>query len=240
MTMPVTIEIVDEHIKEKVIQQVLDYFEQVDNQFSTFKEHSEISRINKGELQPSQYSLEMRQVLALCAQTHKETDGYFDFECNGKLDPLGIVKGYAITKACDMLKKKGYKNFSVEIAGDIQVCGLNKHEKLWRIGIKNPFNISEIVKVIQLSNKGVATSGTYAKGEHIYNPVENIPAAEIAAITVIGPNCYEADRFATAAFAMGQRGIAFLERLNGFEGYMITTDKQAVMTSGFENYVKAD
>jgi thiamine biosynthesis lipoprotein ApbE len=60
---------------------------------------------------------------------------------------------------------------------------------------------------------------------------------DVVSLTVIGPNVYEADRFATAAFAMGKKGIYFIEQLPGFEGYMIDTSAQATYTSGFERYV---
>jgi len=60
---------------------------------------------------------------------------------------------------------------------------------------------------------------------------------DIASITIIGPNVYDADRFATAAFAMGKRGIQFIEKLAGFEGYMIDMRGIATYTSGFERYV---
>jgi thiamine biosynthesis lipoprotein len=55
-------------------------------------------------------------------------------------------------------------------------------------------------------------------------------------ITVIGPDVLEADRFATAAFAMGKGGIAFIENLPGFEGYAIDAQGIATMTSGFGAY----
>ncbi len=55
---------------------------------------------------------------------------------------------------------------------------------------------------------------------------------------MIGPNVYEADRFATAAFAMGRTGISFLENMPNFEGYMIDSEGRATMTSGFANYTK--
>lgn len=40
----------------------------------------------------------------------------------------------------------------------------------------------------------------------------------MVSLTVIGPDIYEADRFATAAFAMGVDGIYFLEKLGGVRG----------------------
>ena len=91
------------------------------------------------------------------------------------------------------------------------------------------------VKIVYLSGQGIATSGTYARGQHIINPLEpNVPITEIVSLTVIGPNVYEADRFATAAFAMGKSGIEFIENLEGFEGYMIDSQGIATYTNGFD------
>ena len=119
----------------------------------------------------------------------------------------------------------------------MQVSGKNAQAEPWSIGIRNPFNAKQIVKVIFLKGKGIATSGTYIRGQHIYNPLNPADKLnEIVSITVIGPNVYEADRFATAAFAMGKKGIEFLEHLKGFAGYMIGKDRMATMTSGFEKY----
>ncbi|MGH7193526.1 MAG: FAD:protein FMN transferase, partial [Candidatus Saccharimonadales bacterium] len=82
------------------------------------------------------------------------------------------------------------------------------------------------------------TSGTAIRGQHIYDPHRpDKPIEEIVSLTVIGPDIYEADRFATAAFAMGKAGIGFIGSLDGFEGYMIDAAKQATFTDGFEGYV---
>ena len=48
----------------------------------------------------------------------------------------------------------------------------------------------------------------------------------------------EADRFATAAFAMGKDGILFIENLPGFEGYAIDAKGIATMASGFPCIVR--
>lgn len=236
MGMPVTVEVVGSGVTAEDIQEVFAYLHYIDKKFSTYKKDSEISQINRGEINNADYSSEMKKVLALCEETKKATDGYFDVNIKGIIDPSGIVKGYAIWQAAQILKKKGYQNFYVEIAGDIQAFGKNEDREDWKVGIQNPFNPKEIVKVLKLSSKGIATSGNYQRGKHILNPKTNLPADEIACISVIGPNVYEADRFATAAFAMGEKGIEFIGRLKGFAGYMIKNNQIAVMTSGFEEY----
>ena len=50
MGMPVTLEVVDSTARESLFDEVFDYFHYVDETFSTYKEQSEISRLNRGEL----------------------------------------------------------------------------------------------------------------------------------------------------------------------------------------------
>lgn len=236
MGMHITIEVVDRSAKKKDIDKIFDYFRYIDNKFSTYKKTSEISKINRGMIQKNQYSMDMKKILLLCKQTTKDTNGYFDIFRNGKLNPSGIVKGWAILKASELLKKNGFKNFYIDAGGDIQIAGRNQREP-WKIGIKNPFNQKEIIKSLVLYNKGIATSGNYIRGNHIYNPKNNKKISGIVSLTVIGPNIYEADRFATAAFAMESNGISFIENLSGFEGYMVDNKGIATYTTGFNKFV---
>lgn len=237
MDMPITIEIVDPHAAKKIFPEIFAYFTYVDNKFSTFKKSSEITGINMGLLSRENYSEDMKMILALCQKTKKETDGYFNILRDGQIDPSGLVKGWAIYNAANLIKSRGFSNYFVDAGGDIQVNGHNIKGNKWQIGIRNPFNRKEIVKIINADYEGVATSGTYIRGQHIYNPFKSEEEIkDIISMTVIGPNIYEADRFATAAFAMGKSGIEFIERLNGFEGYMIDKDGIATYTDGFERY----
>lgn len=239
MNMPITVEIADPEAADKDIDAVFSYFQHIEETFSVFKETSEISKINRGEISENDYSQEMKEVFEKSEQTRRETNGYFNIIINGRYNPSGLVKGWAIYNAGQLLKNRGFKNFYVDAGGDIQAYGRNSHNRLWSVGIKNPFQQEQIVKVIYLlpAGLGMATSGTYIRGQHIYNPHNSArPLTEIVSLTVIGSNIYEADRFATAAFAMERSGIEFLERLNGFEGYMIDKNGQATMTTEFEKY----
>lgn len=238
MGMHITVAVVDNHVKQHDIDAVFAYFTSIDNTFSTYKDTSEITKINNGTLHKNHYSADMRKILALCELTKKETNGYFDIEKNGRLDPSGIVKGWAIWQAATVLKQKGFRNFYIDAGGDIQVSGKNAEGETWTIGIRNPFNEKEMIKILALHDKGIATSGTSMRGQHIYNPhTFEKKLTGIVSLTVIGPNVYEADRFATAAFAMEANGIHFIEKLPGFEAYMIDKNGIATYTSGFDTYV---
>ena len=241
MGMTIVVDIVDEGVTEDAFDKVYSYFQHINEKFSTYKETSEITKINKGLISLEGYSLEMQEVFKLSEETKQITAGYFDIKKpNGAYDPSGLVKGWAIYNAAQILHKEGFHNFYIDAGGDIQVSGRNAEGGPWSIGIRSPFKPeTEIVKVLSIQDKGVATSGNYVRGDHIYDPhtKSNVPD-EIVSLTVIGPNVYEADRFATAAFAMGKKGIEFIERLEGFEGYSIDVKGIATMTTGFKAYVK--
>ena len=237
MGMPITVEIADEWASAAALDDVFAYFQSIDDRFSTYKPASEITRINLGALALAEASADMREVFRLAAQTKGETDGYFDIERGGRYDPSGLVKGWAIAHAADRLRAGGYRNFYVEAGGDVQVCGHNARWQPWRVGIRSPFEPDAIVKVLAISDGGVATSGNYVRGDHIYNPRNGSAPADIVSLTVIAPSVYDADRFATAAFAMGRAGILFVERQPDCEGYLIDRDGIATFTTGFERYV---
>jgi len=238
MGMPITIETTCD-VSESLFNHVFDYFNTVDQRFSTYKPDSEVCACNRGEITAVDFSAEMRDVLAIAEETKAESHGYFEVRrADGSIDPSGIVKGWAIGKAAEMMLAQGVSDFYIDAGGDVAAHGVNEDGECWRAGIRNPFNSSEIVKAVRLKNCGIATSGTYVRGQHIYDPHKpDKKLSDIVSLTVIGADILEADRFATAAFAMGEQGIYFIEERAGLEGYAINANGIATQTSGFGDYV---
>ena len=233
MGMPITVDIGVS--AGALVETVFDYFDDIDRRFSTYRSDSEISAINRGDIAVRDWSGQMREVMTLAEQTRRETGGYFDIRRpDGSLDPSGIVKGWAIRNAAGIVRRAGARDFFIEAGGDIQSSGSNASGLDWSVGIRSPFHEDEIIKVVYPRGHGVATSGTYARGQHIYNPLAaGGPVTDILSLTVIASDVLEADRFATAAFAMGREGILFLERSQGLEGYLVDCNRRATPTSGF-------
>jgi FAD:protein FMN transferase len=226
-------------VDARLIEDVFTSLASVDARFSLFKPDSEISALNSGLLPIAEVSQDMQEVLALAERTRGETRGYFDIERpDGGLDPSGIVKGWAIRNAARQIAARGVRNFFVDAGGDIQSVGKNAEGEDWKIGIRNPFNESEIIKVLAPRGCGVATSGSYVRGQHIYDPHQpDQTITDIVSLTVLAPDVLEADRFATAAFAMGKAGIHFIEELPDLEGYVVASNGIATQTSGFKAFV---
>ena len=238
MGMPVTVEVA-QPAPPTLIEDVFAHFIEVDARFSLYRPESEICAINAGRVALGEVSAPMRDVFALAEKTRRDSDGYFDIHrpCGG-LDPSGIVKGWAILNAARILSDAGMKNYLVDAGGDIQSAGVNARGEPWIVGVRNPFAADEVIKRVTPNGRGIATSGTSARGQHIYDPKRPGRTLEdVVSITVIGPDVLEADRFATAAFAMGRDGLEFIDRLDGCEGYMVGADRRAAWTRGFGGFV---
>ena len=235
MGMPVIIMTPSNEIANNELEKVFDFFEYVDQKYSPFIASSDVSKINQGKLASKNYDDELSEILALAEKTKRETGGYFDVWHDGTFDPSGVVKGWAIQKASALMK--GFTDdFYIEAGGDIQVGGVNEAGGPWRIGIRSPFNRHETVAVVELHDKAIATSGTAIRGQHIYNPHSEKPIDDIVSLSVIAKSILDADLMATAAFAMSSRGIRFIEKLNGYEGFVIDQNKIATYTSGWQKY----
>jgi thiamine biosynthesis lipoprotein len=193
-----------------------------------------VTSIATGALKQADCSAELSEILAVAEKTKRETNGYFDVWHDGVFDPSGIVKGWAIQEAARLLGKYT-TDYYVEAGGDIQVSGMSAKNEQWKIGVRNPFDRTQNVAVVTLRDEAIATSGTAIRGAHIYNPHGGRPQG-VASLSVIGKDIIDADRYATAAFAMGYEGIQFIESLPGFEGFMIDEEKQATQTSGWQAY----
>lgn len=238
MGMPITVEIVG-CASKRLVGDVFAYFAAIDRRFSLFKPDSEITAFNQGRLAPTAISSDLREVLVLADQTRRRTRGYFDIcRPDGLIDPSGIVKGWAIRNASRLIEAAGAKDYLVEAGGDIQSWGKAADGTDWKIGIRNPFDDREIIKTVRPLGRGIATSGTYARGDHIYNPHQpGHPIANMVSLTVIGPDVLQADLYATAAFAMGKQGIYFIEEQPQLEGYAVDMNGIATQTSRFGTFV---
>lgn len=233
--MPIVLMAPDESATSTNIEEVFSFFTYVDKTYSPFIDSSIVSRINKGEVGELEYPDELREILAIAKQTKHETKGYFDVWHNGNFDPSGIVKGWAIAEAAKILGKYT-DDFYIEAGGDIQVSGVNEEAELWKVGVRNPFDRRQNIKAVVLDNSAIATSGTAIRGQHIYDPVGGKKLDEVTSITIIAPNIIDADRMATAAFAMGAEGVYFIEQLDGYEACAVMHDKTTIVTTGWHDY----
>jgi thiamine biosynthesis lipoprotein len=235
MGMPVTVDVRDEDVDEHVLEQLFDSLRLADATFSTYKEDSEISRVNRGELAVTEAHPDVREVLDRCEALRAETDGYFDVHAAkaDMIDPSGLVKGWAVDRAAAILGEAGVRNYAVNVAGDMRLRGRAVPEPYWSVGIQHPLEPSAIAAVVKANDLAVATSGAYARGDHVIDPHTCRPPVGVLSVTITGPELATADAYATAAFAMGEAGIHWTACLHGYEAMTILADERVLSTPGF-------
>jgi thiamine biosynthesis lipoprotein len=223
----ISIDLRDVFVDLSAIGEAFEYLRQVDLRFSSYKPGSEVSRLIRGEIGASAASPELREVLGLCEQVRVASDGYFDIRghrADGAPDPTGLVKGWSLERAGRILEAAGARNYCINGGGDVVARGEAAPGQLWRVGIRHPLIADRLAAVLAVGDGAVATSGTYERGDHIRNPASGKAAAGLLSVTVVGPDLTFADAYATAAFAMGPIGLAWVASLDGYEGCSITAD----------------
>jgi thiamine biosynthesis lipoprotein len=216
-----TIDIRDPGGWDDAIGDAVGWLHSVDRVFSTYRPDSDICRIDRRELAVSDADRRVQEVLDLCAEVHRETGGYFTALIQGHLDPTGLVKGWAIEGASDILRAHGSHNHAVNGGGDIQLAGERAPGEPWAVGISDPFDRSRVITTLTGRDFAIATSGTAERGAHIVNPFTARPATELASVTVTGTSLTRVDAYATAAFAMGAGAGAWLESMPGYDGFVV-------------------
>jgi thiamine biosynthesis lipoprotein len=163
-------------VSRDLINQVIAWLHEVDATFSTWRPDSPVSRLARGEIDLTDCSPEVRQILARCADLERATAGYFSAYATGQLDPSGLVKGWAIEQASHQLVAGGSANHCVNGGGDVQCAGQSRPGQPWRVGIAHPLRAGATIAVLVGVPLTVATSGSAERGGHITNPVTGRPA----------------------------------------------------------------
>ncbi len=169
------------------------------------------------------------------------------------IDLGGIAKGYAAEEAARLLLSRGVGSALVEPGGDIFALGTKPGGKPWVVGVQNPFEESDFITRLSVSDAAVVTSGNYRRFfeiegrrfSHIIDPRTGWPADLVPSVTVIAPHGAEADALATAVSVLGvDAGLELVESLPETECLLVTGDKDSfklVRSSSFSKYeVPAD
>jgi FAD:protein FMN transferase len=251
MGLPVVIDVRDEDVPAAATEEAFAWLRWVDATFSTYRADSDIARINRGELPEDEADPRVRAVLTACRALRERTGGAFDAEAAarmpevaarpgggggraGAVEPAGYVKGWALAAAWERLALAGARNALLDAGGDVIARGGPAPGERWRVGIQHPLELDKLAAVLAVSDRVVATSGTYRRGEHIVDPATGAAPAGVLSVTCVGDDLAEADALATAAFAMGAAGAAWLAAQPGVEAMVIDAARQVHVTPGFD------
>jgi thiamine biosynthesis lipoprotein len=234
MGMPIGIDLVDGDGVE--VEPAFAWLHEVDATFSTYRDDSDVSRLGRGELTLAECRPAVDEVLTRCLARARETGGFFSARAAGRLDPSGLVKGWAIDGAAARLAAAGAERFCINAGGDVIARGRPAPDRAWRVGVRHPLELDRLAAVLAVEDLAVATSGEYERGAHIVDPHTGNPPTGLLSVTVVGPDLATADAYATAAFAMGAEGPAWTATLAGYDAMCITSDHRVLSTPGFARH----
>jgi FAD:protein FMN transferase len=219
MGMPINLALRGRHASSDAAEQaweaVIKQLREVDLIFSTYRHDSIINRLDRGELLIDECPPEVAEVLDLGRQAERRTNGAFSINLptadgRRRLDPSGVVKGWAVQRAAGFLDALDETNYCLSAGGDLICHTADPVRPAWRIGIENPHDTMSLIAVVPIRSGAVATSGTAHRGRHLIDPRTGQHPSGVASATVIADSLTWADIDATAAYVQGRRAVCWL------------------------------
>lgn len=153
----------------------------------------------------------------------------------------GIGKGYAMDRAADLLRGRGFEHFLVQAGGDLYAAG-RRGDRAWRVGLADPRGTDgESFATIELSDETFSTSGDYerffekdgVRFHHLLDPDTGQPARLCRSVTILARSALQADWLSTGVFILGpDEGLALVERLPHVEAVIVTAANEVKVSSG--------
>jgi len=160
---------------------------------------------------------------------------------NRKMDFAGVAKGYIVDKVVEGLRLGGWKDFLVDLGGDMYASGLNRRGERWGIALEGSRNENEIIE--EISNEGIATSGNTRKHwdingkkfHHLINPRDaDRFSFKLKSVTVTADTAEEADVMAKVLFLMGlEDGLNFADK-HKIRGIFLKNSKEIIKSKALE------
>lgn len=153
---------------------------------------------------------------------------------NVYIDLSSVAKGFGVDCVAELLTQNRYKDFLVDVGGELRSSGKNVAGKDWSVGISNPALMNaSLAKTVSLSDKAIATSGDYlnfyeldgVRYSHIIDTQTGRPIThKTASVSVIDDSCMTADAWATALLALGAEKGKPLAKENGLHVIFLVRD----------------
>lgn len=218
---------------EVAVRKVFAELIEVDRVFSPYQADSAVSLLARGEVSWDRVDPVVREVAERCVAARELTGGLFDAEVpGGGWDPSGLVKGWAVERAGEWLREVGDVDWCLNAGGDVLVVCPSTEP--FTVGIQDPRDPGRVVASVPRTGGAVATSGTAARGAHLYDPRSGGAAkSRWLSVSVTGPSLEYADVLATAAFVAADGWPDVLNALPGYEGLGILADGNLFATAGW-------
>ena len=160
------------------------------------------------------------------------------------LDLGGIAKGYITDDLVALFKKRGVRNASISLGGNVYVMGKSFDGDAWSVGVQDPNGAQDdVLATVKARNRSLVTSGLYERGfeqdgtfyYHILDPKTGYPAAtDLKSASIMTKQSLVGDAYSTILFLLGHdRAMELIESDDRFEGgVLVDMDDKATKSAG--------
>jgi len=158
-----------------------------------------------------------------------------------RINLAGILQGYGLRRAKQVLDHLGIKGGLLNGSGDIYCWGRQTDGSLWRVAIGNPDHPNSVAAWVDVTDVAVVTAGNYEQYftvgpqvyGHIIDPHTGYPSIGLRSVTIICPDVELADGLDEVVFVKGPTaGLAFINSLKGVDCTLITDDNRTLASRG--------
>jgi thiamine biosynthesis lipoprotein len=206
-------------------------FEEAEHEYSLYRDDSELSRVNAGEITLRQADPDVRDEYDRALLWRSATGGTFTpNRPDGKIDLSEIVKATTIQAAGDILHAAGLTDWCLNVGGDVLVSGQPNGDNGWAVGVVDPDDRAALLCSIRLApgQVAVATSGSAERGDHIWLGGTTQPA-HFVQVTVVADTIEKADVLATSIIAGGPATLELVT--DSWHVDVLTVDRQGALTA---------
>lgn len=190
-----------------------------DELFGGWRPDSPVNRLHRGEITLAQAPPEVAEILWRCADARRVTAGWFDpWAGPGGVDPSGIVRGWAVAEALELLRRAGVRAARVDAGPVTAAFGTPEPDRPWRIAAAGGWTVGPPSGVERALSAVASAAG--GDGEPRW-----------ASVAVAGPDPALAEALAAAVVAAGPDvGLAVVDRVPGFDALAVADDGQVRAT----------
>lgn len=159
------------------------------------------------------------------------------------IDTGSFLKGYAIHRANEILKESGITSAFITSISSLSTIGTKPDGNLWRIGIQNPENSSEMLGILELKEESIGISGDYQtykeidgkKYHHILDKNGGFPVSDKKMVVVVSNNCFLADIYSTGFFLMKIEDIlSYVDKIENLEVLIVDSSGKIIKSKNIK------
>ena len=193
---------------------------------------------------PTKEEIEFTKTFVDYEKVKISDDGTLTIESPVKeIDTGSFLKGYAISRAKEVLKNEGIKSAFITSISSIDLIGTKPEDKPWKIGLQNPENPSEMIGIVPLRDRAMGVSGDYQTyveidGEmyhHILDKDTGYPVTDKKMVVVLCDNAFDADLLSTTFFLMPiDKVMNYVESREDLDVLIVDKDMNIITSKNFK------